>query len=93
MRHYIIIKFKDKVNAREHLESIKSIFDKALSIDGVENIEIYASNSDETNRADLMIKMTLSHIALMDFEESDIHKQWKDEYRNLIDYKTIFDCE
>ena len=40
-----------------------------------------------------MIKMDLSKEALKVFDNSEIHKRWKEEYGTYIANKTIFDCE
>jgi len=56
-------------------------------------MEVYVSNSDRPNRHDLMIEMVLTKSALEQFDSSEIHKQWKNEYGKYIISKTIFDCE
>lgn len=93
MKHYIIVKFKNKVNIGELVEPIKKLFNNALEIEGISNIEVYRTNTDLSNRYHLMIEMTLSEKALIEFDNSQIHKQWKTEYGNLIEDKTIFDCD
>ena len=45
------------------------------------------------NRYDLMIKMELSPRALNEFDNSDIHKEWKEKFGKYIMSKTIFDCD
>lgn len=93
MKHYIIVKFEKHVNVKEVLNPIKELFEKALDINGVEKIDVYTSNVDLPNRFDLMIKMTLSQSALIEFDNSEIHKIWKKEFGKYIINKTIFDCE
>ena len=93
MKHYIIVKFEKTVNVKEVLNPIKELFEKALEISGVEKIDIYTSSIDLPNRYDLMIKMTLSPLALTEFDNSEIHKKWKREFGEYIINKTIFDCE
>ena len=92
MKHYIIVKFKDLVSVKELIEPIKVLFNPALNIEGIDDIKIYSSNIDLPNRHDLMIQMTLTKSALIEFDNSEIHKQWKSEYGKLIENKTIFDC-
>ena len=65
MKHYIIVKFEKTVNVKELLNPIKALFDRAIDIKGVDEIEIYTSNIKLPNRHDLMIKMTLSRQALV----------------------------
>ena len=56
MKHYIIVKFYDDYDYLNKLEAIQELFNNSLSIDGVDNVEIYISNSKLSNRYDLMIK-------------------------------------
>ena len=93
MKHYIIVKFNETVNILDIVEPIKDLFGNVLEIEGVSKIEVYVSNSDRTNRHDLMIEMVLTKSALEKFDSSEIHKQWKNEYSKYITSKTIFDCE
>ena len=59
----------------------------------VEKIDIYESNMDLPNRYDLMIRMVLSKNALNEFDNGEIHKEWKEKFGKYIMNKTIFDCE
>ena len=93
MKHYIIVKFNEDYNYLKQLEDIQKLFNEALTIDGVDRIDIYKSNSNRANRYDLMIKMDLTNEALIDFDNSLIHAKWKSEYGKYIQSKTIFDCE
>lgn len=93
MKHYIIVKFDESVDVNEMVSQIRELFHKALDINGVDKVEIYVSNIDLPNRHDLMIKMSLSQIALELFDNSEVHKKWKSDYGRYIIQKTIFDCE
>ena len=93
MKHYIIVKFDESVDANEMVSQIRELFHKALDINGVDKVEIYVSNINLPNRHDLMIKMSLSQIELELFDNSEVHKKWKSEYGRYIIQKTIFDCE
>lgn len=93
MKHYIIVKFEENINTKEVLNPIKALFNKAMDIKGIDKVEIYTSNIDLPNRYDLMIEMTLSRQALTEFDNSDIHKEWKSKFGKDIISKTIFDCE
>ena len=64
MKHYIIVKFNDDYDYLNELEEIQELFNKSLTIDGVDEVEIYKSNSKLANRYDLMIKMDLTHDGL-----------------------------
>ena len=93
MKHFIIVKFNDSVNLTDIVEPIKKLFYKTLEIDGITKVEVNLSNSNRPNRHDLMIEMLLTESALITFDNSEIHKQWKAEYGKYITNKTIFDCE
>lgn len=93
MVHYIIVKFINNFNYLERTKEITDLFNEALKIDGISKINIYTSNSKLSNRHDLMIKMNLTASALNEFDNSWIHRKWKDEYGKYIENKTIFDCE
>ena len=93
MNHYIIVKFKSDFNYLEKIEKIEELFNEALNIEGIDNIDIHTSNSTLSNRYDLMIEMKLNSDALIEFDNSWIHKKWKDDFGRYIENKTIFDCE
>ena len=92
MRHLIIVKFNDSVNAQELVEPIKKLFNKSLNIDGIDKVEVCVANVNLPNRHDLMIEMLLTPEGLKTFDDSEIHKIWKSEYEKYIANKTIFDC-
>ena len=93
MTHYIIIKFNEDTEKKSLINPIRELFQKATAIKDVEKIDIYESNIDLPNRYDLMIKMVLSENALNEFDNGDIHKEWKEHFGKYIMSKTIFDCE
>lgn len=93
LRHYIIVKLKAGVNKIQLAESIKSLFEQALKIEGIYSINVNVSNSDLQNRHDIMIEMHLTIKALKAFDSSEIHRKWKSDYGEYIVNKTIFDCD
>lgn len=93
MTHYIIVKFNENTEKKSLINPIRELFQKATAIKDVEKIDIYESNMDLSNRYDLMIKMVLSKNALSEFDNGDIHKEWKERFGEYIMSKTIFDCE
>jgi hypothetical protein len=93
MRHFIIVKFKDKSDAARHAEAIQTLFNEAYKIDGVRSANVHVGNSTRANRFDLMIEMDLTPEALEVYDISEMHKTWKAEYGDKIAQKTIFDCE
>ena len=50
-------------------------------------------NSDRPNRHDLMIEMLLTPEGLAVYDGSQMHQDWKAQYGQYIEQKTIFDCE
>jgi len=92
MKHYIIVKFNDDVKYLDFFDSIKELFNRALEIDGVNSIEYFTNCVNLPKRYDIMIRMTLSDNGLSNFDNSNIHKEWKEKYGNMIASKTIFDC-
>lgn len=93
MKHYIIVKFDEKTEKEKIINPIRELFQNAIKIKEVEKVEIYESNMDLPNRYDLMIKMDLSKNALKEFDNGEIHKEWKEKFGKYITSKTIFDCE
>ena len=93
MNHYIIVKFKDGYDYLKEINNITSLFNESLKISWVDKVNIYVSNSELSNRYDLMIKMELTSDGLVEFDNSWIHKKWKEDYGKYIESKTIFDCE
>ena len=93
MTHYIIVKFNENTEKKSIINSIRELFQKAINIKEIEKIDIDESNMDLPNRYDLMIKMVLSKNALNEFDNGEIHKEWKDCFGKYIMNKTIFDCE
>lgn len=93
MKHYIIVKWKDAAQGETSLPAIRELFQKTLALDGVNCVELHCSNSDRTNRHDLMIEMQLTPEGLAAFDSSQMHRDWKDLYGYNIEHKAIFDCE
>lgn len=93
MWHYIIVKFSDEININDLIGPITDLFNRALDIDGVNDINIYSNCINKTNRHDLMIKMHLTNEGLENFDNSNLHKEWKEKYGKYIVDKTIFDCK
>ena len=93
MKHFIIVKFKDREDLERSFSDVKEIFERTLSIDGVEKVVLHKSNSTRSNRYDLMIEMTLSPQALPLYDACDAHKEWKEKYGDRLVAKAIFDCE
>ncbi len=94
MKHYIIVKWNDKVTDKAAFaKRAEEIYSASLSIPGVEGYRIILSNSERKNRFDLMIEMTLSVEGLENYDKSDMHKLWKTEMGEFFEAKAIFDCD
>ena len=93
MKHYILAKFIDKNDLERYFSDIKSIYDRTLAIEGVQNVVLHKSNSERANRYDIMIEMTLTEPALALYDQCDAHKEWKEKYGEKLQAKAIFDCE
>ncbi len=93
MKHFIIVKFDDTQNIQDTLEPIRNLFNQSLNIEGVNHVQIHTSNTNRSNRHDLMIEMNLTEKGLEAFDHSEIHRIWKNEYGKYIVNKTIFDCD
>lgn len=93
MNHYIIVKFNNEYDYLKEIDNITNLFNESLKLNGVDKVDIYVSNSNLSNRYDLMIKMKLSKDGLKEFDNSWIHAKWKSDYGKYIESKTIFDCD
>ncbi|MBQ9825567.1 MAG: Dabb family protein [Firmicutes bacterium] len=93
MRHYIIIKLKDRSMKSEAAEKARSIFEKTLCIEGIKSVEVRENCVDRPNRFDVMIEMEMEPEALALYDPSDAHKEWKRWCDPLLEAKTVFDCE
>ena len=93
MTHYIIAKFKEDIDWRGLVPEISAHFEGARDIEGVEDVVIHTSNSDRANRFHIMIEMTMTEEGLLNFDKSEVHSEWKEKYGNMLEGKTIFDCE
>lgn len=94
MKHFIIVKWNEKVTDKESFaKRAQEIYSASLSLPGVEEYRVIRSNSERQNRFDLMIEMTLSEEGLENYDRSEMHRQWKTEMGEFFEAKAIFDCE
>lgn len=92
MKHYIIVKLKDRSNTDMMAENAKEIFAETLAIPGVHSVKVKRSCSDKANRYDLMILMDIEPQALPVYDACDAHQRWKKLCDPLQESKAIFDC-
>lgn len=94
MLHHIIVKWNEKVaDKEEYALKAEEAFAGSTKIPGVSAVEVIRSNSERANRYDLMIRMTMTPEGLANYDVSDMHKAWKENYGPFIGSKAIFDCE
>ena len=93
MKHYIIVKFKEGTDVKALAGPVHDIFEKTLEIPGIHSLSVRTSNSDRSNRYDLMILLEMDPEALPAYDASEPHHFWKNEYGGKIEKKAIFDCD
>lgn len=94
MKHYIIVKYNDSVTDKAALlEEIRTLFEKTKEIEGIHEVFVYPCCIDRANRYDVMIEIQMEKEALPAYDACEWHAQWKREYAEYIEKKTIFDCE
>ena len=93
MLHHIIVKFVEGTDVRALVDPVREIFDETLSIPGIHGLDIRVSNSDRSNRYDLMIVLDMDPEALPAYDACEPHRRWKTEYGPITVKKAIFDCD
>jgi len=93
MKHLIIVKWNDSLDKEDMFFKANEDFKKVIEIDGVSEYKIIKSNSDKTNRSDLIIEITCTKEGLDNYDKSSLHKAWKDNYSSYIFSKAIFDYD
>ena len=93
MKHFIIAKFRENIDWKSLVPEITSHFDEARQIEGVSDVIIRTSCSDRSNRFHIMIEFQMTPEGLLNFDKSAVHNDWKAKYGNMLEGKTIFDCE
>ena len=93
MRHFILVKFKDRTDRERLISEAEALFRPMLDWPEVASVRLIPGNSERPNRYDWMIEMTMSPAGLERFDASDIHRDWKATYSDRFEAKTIFDCD
>lgn len=93
LKHYIIVKFKEQINTGSLTAPVTELFQRLAAMDGIYDINIHTSCIDRPNRYDLMIEINMDRSALDRYDSSEVHKEWKRTYSDMIESKAIFDCE
>ena len=75
------------------IESVKALFASAAPIEGVNGIVIHENCVERDNRYDLMIAVEMEKAALPNWDASEIHHRWKNQFGGMLEKKAIFDYE
>ena len=94
MKHCILAKWNETVTDKAALlAQVRALYAAADAIPGVRGVTVHPCCIDRPNRYDLMIVLDMDKEALPNWDASDIHHRWKDEYGELLEKKAIFDYE
>ena len=94
MKHCILAKWNETVTDKAALlAQVRVLYAAADAIPGVHGVTVHPCCIDRSNRYDLMIVLDMDREALPNWDASDIHHRWKDEYGGLLEKKAIFDYE
>ena len=94
MKHCILAKWNETVTDKAALlAQVRALYTAADDIPGVHSVTAHPCCIDRPNRYNLMIVLDMDREALPNWDASDIHHRWKDEYGGLLEQKAIFDYE
>ena len=96
MKHDILIKYKPEITKERKAElipEIKALFEHTTEISGIHGVTLYPNVVERENRYDLLIEIDMERDALEAYDCSVWHRQWKDQYGDLLAKKAIFDHE
>lgn len=94
MKHYIIGKFKPEVTDRAaQYTRIIEMFSAADQICGIRGAEVFTNCIDRANRYDVMIVLDMERDALLAWDDSELHRRWKETFGEMLEKKAIFDHE
>ena len=94
MKHDILIKYKPEISKERKAELIPEIgelFSHTTVIPGIHGVKLYPNVVDRENRYDLLIEIDMEREALEAYDSSVWHRQWKEQYGDLLADKAIFD--
>ena len=94
MKHDILIKYKPEIKKERKAElipEIRELFEHITEIPGIHGVTLYPNVVERENRYDLLIEIDMERNALEAYDHSVWHKQWKDQYGDLLEKKAIFD--
>lgn len=92
MLHHIIVKWNEDVDKNTIAEEVRAMYARATQIEGIIGVEIKENIIPRDNRYDLMIVLEMDKDSLANWDDSELHKQWKSQFGHAIEKKCIFDC-
>ena len=94
MKHCFIVKFVEGFDYKKHEKDIKSIFDEALSIEGIKGYEIKENCTLKENRSDIAVIFDMEDSSALErWAPCKPHMTWKEKYTPYILSKAVFDYE
>ena len=95
MKHYIIVKFVDGTDVKALEEPVCRIFEETLEIPGIHALKVKMSNSDRSNRYDLMIELDMDSFPRMTLLSriTDGRKSTATGSRRRRSLIATFDCD
>ena len=75
------------------LAQVRALLSGAEPIEGVRGITIHENCVARDNRYDLMIVVEMEKAALPNWDASEIHHRWKNQFGGMLEKKAIFDYE
>ncbi len=94
MLHHILVKWKETpADPDALLGEIQALFEGALTIPGVHQVNVVPNVVNRPNRYDLLIRLRMDTDALSAYDACEAHHLWKERYGARIAQKAIFDCE
>jgi len=94
MKHCIIVKYNDQVDAARKqslIPEIRALFENTKQIEGIHAVILRPNVIDRPNRYDLVIEIDMDPAALPVYDACVWHHQWKENYGSLLAAKAIID--
>ena len=93
MKHNILVKFNKDIDYKKLLPEIEELFTGLRQINGIRDVLFKTNCIDRDNRYHLLIQIDMKKEILDIYDNSLIHKKWKQNYGSYIEKKAIFDFE
>ncbi|MCQ2501754.1 MAG: Dabb family protein [Lachnospiraceae bacterium] len=96
MHHVMLAKFKPEISKEQITEmfpAIQAIYENAKTIEGIHDVIYHRNCIDRPNRYDISVSIVMEKEALPLWDACPWHKQWKEEYGDMLEKKCIFDYE